>query len=83
MAALSDQTRPRSCATTAAKASAPSRSPGRSPRRKLAPIAAETKRLLADPAHLDGILRDGATRAAAIADPIVDEAERLVGFLKP
>ncbi len=50
---------------------------------KLAPIAAETKRLLADPAHLDGILRDGATRAAAIADPIVDEAERLVGFLKP
>jgi tryptophanyl-tRNA synthetase len=48
----------------------------------LAPIAAETRRLVADPAYVDGILRDGATRAAAIANPIVDEAERLVGFLK-
>jgi tryptophanyl-tRNA synthetase len=31
---------------------------------------------------LDAILRDGAARAAAIADPIVAEAERLVGFLR-
>jgi tryptophanyl-tRNA synthetase len=49
----------------------------------LQPIAAETARLLADPASLDAVLRDGARRAAAMADPIVDEAERLVGFLKP
>jgi len=49
---------------------------------KLAPIAAETRRLLADPAHLDRILHAGAGRAAAVADPIVAEAERLVGFLK-
>jgi tryptophanyl-tRNA synthetase len=48
---------------------------------KLAPIAAETRRLLADPGVLDGVLRDGGERAAAIADPIVAEAERLVGFL--
>lgn len=48
----------------------------------LAPIAAETRRLLADPAYVDSVLRDGAGRAAAIADPIVDEAERLVGLLK-
>lgn len=48
----------------------------------LAPIAAETRRLLADPASVDAILRDGAQRAAAIADPIVAEAERLVGFLR-
>ncbi len=48
---------------------------------KLGPIAAETRRLLADPGTLDAILRDGAARAAAIADPIVAEAERLVGFL--
>ena len=48
----------------------------------LAPIAAETRRLLADPAYVDGVLRDGAGRAAALADPIVTEAERLVGFLK-
>ena len=49
---------------------------------KLGPIGRETTRLLADPASLDAILRDGAARAAAIADPIVAEAERLVGFLK-
>ena len=47
----------------------------------LAPIAAETRRLLADPGHVDAILHAGAQRAAAIADPIVKEAERLVGFL--
>ncbi len=50
---------------------------------KLAPIALETRRLLADPAAVDAVLRDGAIRAAAIADPIVSEAERLVGFLRP
>jgi tryptophanyl-tRNA synthetase len=47
----------------------------------LAPIAAETRRLVADPGHVDGILRTGARRASAIAEPIVDEAERLVGLL--
>jgi tryptophanyl-tRNA synthetase len=49
---------------------------------KLTPIAAETRRLLTDPGTLDAILRDGAARAEAIAEPIVSEAERLVGFLK-
>jgi len=49
---------------------------------KLAPIARETERLLANPAQLDAILRDGAARAAAMAEPIVAEAERLVGFLR-
>ncbi len=49
---------------------------------KLSPIAAETRRLLADPGYVDGVLRNGAQRAAALADPIVAEAERLVGFLK-
>ena len=48
---------------------------------KLAPIAAETRRLLKDPGAIDQMLRDGAARAAAIADPIVAETERLVGFL--
>ncbi len=49
---------------------------------KLAPIADETRRLLADPGAVDAVLRNGAERAAAIADPIVAEAERLVGFLR-
>jgi tryptophanyl-tRNA synthetase len=35
-----------------------------------------------DPGHVEAILRGGAARAAAVADPIVTEAERLVGFLK-
>jgi tryptophanyl-tRNA synthetase len=49
---------------------------------KITPIGAETRRLLDDTAGLDAILRDGAARAAALADPIVAEAERLVGFLR-
>jgi len=47
----------------------------------LAPIGAETRRLLADPGHIDAVLRGGARRAAAIADPIVTQAERLMGLL--
>lgn len=48
----------------------------------LAPISGETRRLLADPGTVEDILRAGAQRAAAIADPIVAEAERIVGFLQ-
>ena len=48
----------------------------------ICPIGRETARLLEDTTALDHILRDGAARARAIADPIADEAERLVGFLK-
>ncbi len=50
---------------------------------ELSPIARETARLLNDAGEIDAILRDGAGRAAALADPIVAEAERLVGFLRP
>ncbi len=46
----------------------------------IAPIANETRRLLDDPAHLDSLLSAGAARATAIAEPIVREAERLVGL---
>jgi tryptophanyl-tRNA synthetase len=49
---------------------------------KLAPIAGETRRMLADPASVDAILRDGGRKAEALALPVVEEAERLVGFLK-
>ena len=49
---------------------------------RLRPIAGEARRLLDDPASVDAVLRDGAARAAAIADPILAEAERLVGFLR-
>ena len=49
---------------------------------KLAPIAAETRRYLADPASIDRVLGEGAARAEALADPILAEAQRLVGFIK-
>lgn len=48
----------------------------------LSPIQAEMKRLLADPGAVDAALRQGAQRAAAIAEPIVDKAEEIVGFLR-
>ncbi len=48
----------------------------------LSPIARETERLLADPARIDSTLAAGAARARALADPIVAEAERLVGFVR-
>jgi len=49
---------------------------------KLSPIAAETRRLLADPGQIEAELRRGAVKAAEIADPIVTEAEKLVGLLR-
>ena len=49
----------------------------------LSPIAAETRRLLDDPGAVDALLRRGAERARAIAEPIVAKAEELVGFLPP
>ena len=48
---------------------------------KLAPIQGEMRRLLDDPAAVDALLRRGAEKAAAVADPIVTRAEELVGFL--
>jgi tryptophanyl-tRNA synthetase len=50
---------------------------------KLGPIGAEMQRLMKDPGHVDSVLRDGAGRARALADPIVAEVYKVVGFLKP
>jgi tryptophanyl-tRNA synthetase len=48
---------------------------------KVAPIADEMRRLLGDTAEIDRILRDGAVNARAIAEPIMDEVKRVVGFV--
>ncbi len=48
---------------------------------KLAPINAEMKRLLDDVGYIDSVLRSGAERARAIAEPIFDDVKRIVGFL--
>ncbi len=49
---------------------------------KLAPITSEMTRLSADPAEIDRILADGALRARAIAQPILDEVKDIVGFVR-
>ena len=49
----------------------------------LAPIAGEMRRLTDDPGHLEGILHEGADRARVMADPILREVQRTVGFLRP
>jgi tryptophanyl-tRNA synthetase len=48
---------------------------------RLTPIAAEMRRLLADPAEIDRVLADGAERARALAAPIMAEVKRVVGFV--
>lgn len=48
---------------------------------KLAPITARMRELMADTSTLDAILKDGAEKARAVAQPIVKETMRRVGFL--
>ena len=47
----------------------------------LAPTNAEMRRLLDSPDHLDAVLADGAARADAIAQPILKDVKRVVGFV--
>jgi tryptophanyl-tRNA synthetase len=49
----------------------------------LTPINDEMARLMADPASVDAVLREGAERAGALAEPILAEVYDIVGFLKP
>ncbi|MBM3488496.1 MAG: tryptophan--tRNA ligase [Alphaproteobacteria bacterium] len=48
----------------------------------LRPINGEMRRLRAAPDHVDRILAEGAGRAAAIAEPILAEVQRVVGFVR-
>lgn len=48
---------------------------------KIAPIGDEMRRLNEDPCHVDAVLADGAARARALAEPVMAEVRRLVGFL--
>jgi tryptophanyl-tRNA synthetase len=49
---------------------------------RLGPIAAESKRLMADVSEIDRILADGAARARRIAKPVMDEVKDIVGFVR-
>ena len=46
----------------------------------LAPITAEMRRLMGDPAEIDRVLKDGGERAHAIADPVMRDVKDIVGF---
>jgi tryptophanyl-tRNA synthetase len=47
---------------------------------RLAPVSAQMRGYLADPAQIDRVLADGAERARAIAEPVLAETRRIVGF---
>ncbi|MBI4923963.1 MAG: tryptophan--tRNA ligase [Devosia nanyangense] len=49
---------------------------------RLAPIAAETRRLVADPASIDAFMADGAARASETAERTMSEVRRIVGFIR-
>ncbi|MCG8441776.1 MAG: tryptophan--tRNA ligase [Caulobacterales bacterium] len=46
----------------------------------LAPVTAEMRRLMADQAEIDRVLADGRDRARAIAEPVMADVRRIVGF---
>ncbi|MDP7242483.1 MAG: tryptophan--tRNA ligase [Rhodospirillales bacterium] len=49
----------------------------------LVPIQDEMRRLMAEPALIDDVLRDGAERARALSQPILEKIHDVVGFLRP
>jgi len=49
---------------------------------KLGPMGLEMQRLMDDPGHVDNVLADGAKRAKKLAEPILDDVYRIVGFLR-
>jgi tryptophanyl-tRNA synthetase len=48
---------------------------------KLSPVTAEMNKLVADPAYIEGVLKDGAARAQAIARPVMQDVKKIMGFV--
>ncbi|WP_430513899.1 tryptophan--tRNA ligase [Pannonibacter phragmitetus] len=48
---------------------------------KLAPLSGEMRRLMADPAEIDKVLKAGAESASAIAEPVLRDMRKIIGFL--
>ena len=48
---------------------------------KLAPIAAEMRRISADSAYIDEVLRNGGVRASVLAEATMKDVRAIVGFL--
>ncbi|WP_376709410.1 tryptophan--tRNA ligase [Pseudochrobactrum lubricantis] len=49
---------------------------------QLSPITHEMRRLVADPAYIDAVLRDGGERASVIAEETMHNVRDIVGFLQ-
>ena len=49
---------------------------------KMAPVATEMRRIMADPAYVDAVLRDGGERAGALAEATMRDVRSIVGFLQ-
>ena len=49
---------------------------------KLAPVADEMRRLMADPGHIDRVLVHGAERAHSLSDPILHQVKDIVGYIQ-
>jgi len=49
---------------------------------KLAPIAGEMRRLMADPGHIDSVLSDGAARARIIAAETLAGVKDVLGLVR-
>ncbi|MQB44356.1 tryptophan--tRNA ligase [Rhizobium sp. ICMP 5592] len=47
----------------------------------LSPITGEMRRLMADPGHIDAVLRDGGARARARAEVTMNQVRDIVGFI--
>jgi tryptophanyl-tRNA synthetase len=49
---------------------------------KMAPLAGEMRRILADTAYVDGVLSDGGAKAGALAEATMKEVRSIVGLLQ-
>ena len=49
---------------------------------KLAPIAGEMRRLMADPGHIDTVLKDGGARAGKLAEATMRDVRDIIGLLQ-
>ncbi len=49
---------------------------------KMAPIAGEMRRLMADPGHIDGVLRNGGERAGVLAEANMRTVRDIIGLLQ-
>lgn len=49
---------------------------------QLSPITQEMRRLVADPAYIDAVLKDGGERAGVIAEQTMHDVRNIIGFLQ-